>query len=96
MIKVLHILSDTNVGGAGRLMVNYLHNFDRTKFDIRVVLPKDSQLIPFVAAEHYPVLEIEHGRDKSFDMAAVGEIKKIIREWKPDIVHTHSAFSKRF
>lgn len=93
MIKVLHILSDTNVGGAGRLMVNYLHNFDRTKFDIRVVLPKDSQLIPFVAAEHYPVLEIEHGRDKSFDMAAVGEIKKIIREWKPDIVHTHSAFS---
>ena len=40
MIKVLHILSDTNVGGAGRLMVNYLHNFDRTKFDIRVVLPR--------------------------------------------------------
>ena len=36
-------------------MVNYLHNFDRTKFDIRVVLPKDSQLIPFVAAEHYPI-----------------------------------------
>ena len=93
MIKVLHILSDTNVGGAGRLMVNYLHNFDRTKFDIRVVLPKDSQLIPFVTAEHYPVVEIEHGRDKSFDMAAMREIKKIIREWKPDIVHTHSAFS---
>lgn len=93
MIKVLHILSDTNVGGAGRLMVNYLHNFDRTKFDIRVVLPKDSQLIPFVAAEHYPVTEIEHGRDKSFDMAAVGEIRKIIREFRPDIVHTHSAFS---
>ena len=93
MIKVLHILSDTNVGGAGRLMVNYLHNFDRTKFDIRVVLPKDSQLIPFVAAEHYPVTEIEHGRDKSFDMAAVGEIRKIIREFSPDIVHTHSAFS---
>ena len=74
-------------------MVNYLHNFDRTKFDIRVVLPKDSQLIPFVAAEHYPVTEIEHGRDKSFDMAAVGEIRKIIREFRPDIVHTHSAFS---
>lgn len=74
-------------------MVNYLHNFDRTKFDIRVVLPKDSQLIPFVAAEHYPVTKIEHGRDKSFDMAAVGEIRKIIREFRPDIVHTHSAFS---
>lgn len=93
MIKVLHILSDTNVGGAGRLMVNYLHNFDRTKFDIRVVLPKDSQLIPFIAAEHYPIIEIEHGRDKSFDMSAMREIRKIIKEYKPDIVHTHSAFS---
>lgn len=93
MIKVLHILSDTNVGGAGRLMVNYLHNFDRSKFDIRVVLPKDSQLIPFVTAEHYPVIEINHGRDRSFDMAAMREIKKIIKQYKPDIVHTHSAFS---
>ena len=74
-------------------MVNYLHNFDRTKFDIRVVLPKDSQLIPFVEAEHYPVIEIMHGRDKSFDMAAMREIKKIIRQFRPDIVHTHSAFS---
>ncbi len=74
-------------------MVNYLHNFDRSKFDIRVVLPRDSQLIPFVTAEHYPVIEIENGRDRSFDMKAVGEIKKIIKEWKPDIVHTHSAFS---
>ena len=93
MIKVLHILSDTNIGGAGRLMVNYLHNFDRTKFDIRVVLPRESQLIPFVTAEHYPVVEIENGRDKSFDMKAMGEIRRIIRAWKPDIVHTHSAFS---
>lgn len=93
MIKVLNILSDSNIGGAGRLLVNYLHNFDRTKFDVKVVLPRSSQLIPFITAEKYDVIEISGGRDKSFDMKATREIMRIIREWKPDIVHTHSAFS---
>ncbi len=93
MIKVLNILSDSNIGGAGRLLVNYLHNFDRTKFDVAVVLPKDSDLKPFVEAEGYHVFETVGGRDKSLDMKAVGEIRRIIREFQPDIVHTHSAFS---
>ncbi len=93
MIKVLNILSDTNVGGAGRLLCNYLHNFDRTKFEIHTVLPKDSALKPYIEAEGYSVTEIEHGRDKSLDLRAIGEIMKIIKELSPDIVHTHSSFS---
>lgn len=93
MIKVLHILTDTNIGGAGRLLVNYLHCFDRQKFLIKVILPVRSDLKPLVEAEGYEVIETEHGRDKSFDMKAVGEIKAIIRREQPDIVHTHSSFS---
>ena len=93
MIKVLNVISDTNIGGAGRLLVNYLHNFDREKFDMVVALPKDSALKPCILAENWPVVETEHGRDKSFDMKAMRELKKIIRDVKPDIVHTHSAFS---
>lgn len=93
MIKVLNILSDTNIGGAGRLLVNYLKNFDRTKFDIAVVLPKNSDLKPYVEEVGYTVYETDHGRDKSFDMKAVGEMRRIIKEFEPDIVHTHSSFS---
>ncbi len=92
-IKVLNILSDTNVGGAGRLLVNYLCHFDREKFDVGVVLPKDSALKPYVEEVGYSVIEMEHGRDKSLDLHAVGELCRIIRTEKPDIVHTHSAFS---
>ena len=92
MIKVLNILSDSNIGGAGRLLVNYLRNFDREKFDIAVVLPKNSDLKPCVEETGFPVFEIEHGRDKSFDMKAVREVMAIIKKWKPDIVHTHSSF----
>lgn len=93
MLKVLNILTDSNIGGAGRLLVNYLHNFDKSRFEIVVVLPRNAELKPYVEAEGYRVVEIENGRDKSFDMKAVREIKKIIKEEKPDIVHTHSSFS---
>ncbi|MBQ4353921.1 MAG: glycosyltransferase [Clostridia bacterium] len=95
MIKVINILSDTNIGGAGRLLVNYLHNFDRTKIEGKVILPKDSELKPYVEAEGYEVLETEYGRDKSFDMKAMREMQAFIRAYKPDIVHCHSAFSGR-
>lgn len=93
MIKVLNVLTDTNIGGAGRLLVNYLHNFDRNEFDVKVVLPKNSQLKPCVENEGWEVLEMDGGADKSFDKVAYGDICKIIRDWKPDIVHTHSSFS---
>ncbi len=93
MIKVLNILTDTNIGGAGRLLVNYLHNFDRSRFDVKVVLPINSQLKPFVEAENWEVLETKHGADKSLDKAAIREIMDIIKQYKPDIVHTHSSFS---
>ncbi len=93
MIRVLNILTDSNIGGAGRLLVNYLHNFDRQKFDIAVVLPENAALKPFVEGEGYPVIEMKNGRDRSFDPKAVRELTQIIRQWKPDIVHTHSSFS---
>ena len=93
MVRVLQILTDSNIGGAGRLLVNYLKNFDRSQFEMAVVLPKEAQLKPLVEAEGYSVIEIENGRDKSFDVAAVGEIRRIIREFQPDIVHCHSSFS---
>ena len=95
MIKILNVLTDSNIGGAGRLLVNYLHNFDRTRFDSAVVLPKDSRLIPAVRAEGYDVIETEYGRDKSWDRRAVGELRRIIRDYRPDSVHTHSSRSAR-
>jgi len=93
MIRVMQILTDSNIGGAGRLLVNYLHNFDKASFEMLVVLPENAELILLVEAEGFPVHQMRHGRDKSFDMAAVGELQKLIRSWKPDIVHCHSSFS---
>lgn len=92
MIRVLNILTDSNIGGAGRLLVNYLRNFDRSEFETAVVLPENADLKPCIEEAGYPVIEIKNGRDKSMDFKAMCEVQRIIREWKPDIVHTHSAF----
>ena len=95
MIRVLNVLTDSNIGGAGRLLVNYLHNFDRSRFDTVVALPRDSRLIPAVKAEGYEVAELEYGRDKSWERRAVKELRRVIRDFDPDIVHTHSSLSAR-
>ena len=94
-MKILNILSDSNIGGAGRLLVHYLRNFDRARFDGWVALPKGSALIPAVRDTGFPVIELEYGADQSWDRRSVGELRRVIRELRPDIVHCHSSLSGR-
>lgn len=95
MIQVLNILTDSNIGGAGRCLINYLKNRDRTQFDVRVVLPRGSLLIPEVLATDTPVIEADHIAERSFSKEGIAALKEIIRREKPDIVHTHGSFSGR-
>ncbi len=94
-IKIIHILTDTNIGGAGTLLINYLRCFDREKYDISVCLPEGAALTPKVEAEGYRVIPLQYGHDKSFEAASISEFLKIFKAEKPDIVHTHSAFSAK-
>lgn len=95
MIKVLNIISDTNIGGAGRCLINYLKYCDRSKYDVKVVLPEGSQLKPEIEKLHTPVIEAPGMRDQSFSFQAVRALKRIIRAEQPHIVHTHGAMSGR-
>ncbi len=95
MIKVMNILTDSNIGGAGRCLINYLKYCDRSRFEITVVLPRGSLLIPEVEAVGFSVLEADHIAECSFSRKAIGSLREIIRREKPDIVHTHGSFSGR-
>lgn len=95
MIRVLHFISDSNIGGAGRLLVHCLRHFDRTRFDVAVVLPRGSALLPLIEETGTRVIETDAGRDASHEKGAVAAFRKIIREEKPHIVHTHSAFDAK-
>ncbi len=93
MIKVLNIMTDSNFGGAGRVLLHCLKCFDRSRFEVVVLIPKGGALVPLVKEEGYRVIETEHGHDRSWDPKALKEYCRIIKAEKPDIVHTHSAFS---
>jgi len=94
-MKILHILTDTNIGGAGVYLLALLKSHDRSDFSIEVVLPIGSRLTPVIEALDIPVIEIPHIQEQSFSLKAVGTLYKLLGEKKPDLVHTHAAFSGR-
>lgn len=95
MIKVLNIISDSNIGGAGRCVLNFLKYYDRKKFGIMVVMPKGSLLKPEVEKLGVKVIEVDGIADKSFDINAIGKINRIIKKTNPDIIHTHGTVTGR-
>lgn len=94
-IKILNIISDTNIGGAGKCIVTYCNNYNREKYEIFVVMPKDSLLKTELQKTGVEIIEIDGLKDKSFEISAIKKIEKIIKDVKPDIVHTHASLSAR-
>ena len=86
MIKILHVISDKNIGGAGRLLLNLLNESDRKSFSISVVVPKGSLLTQKIIKAGFEVTE----SGLSFK-----SLYKIIKRKKPDVVHTHASASAR-
>lgn len=95
MIKVINVISDTNIGGAGTVLLTTLFNIDRSRFEVKVVLPEGSALISRVDALGFEYITTKGGADKSLDLAAIGEYMRIFKREKPDIVHTHAAMAAR-
>ena len=94
-MKIIHIISDSNIGGAGVWLLTFLKNYDREQHEIEVFLPENASLIPDIADIGVKYTEIPHIDNKSFSFPAVKELKTLLRERRPDIIHTHAAFSAR-
>ena len=95
MIKVIHVLSDMKIGGAGSWLLNLLGAIDKEKFEIKVVLPQGSMLADKIKNLGFEVIAVDGIKDKSYDARAVNLLYYIFRAEKPDIVHTHASLSAR-
>ena len=95
MIKVMHCISDTNFGGAGRVLLNYLQHFDADNFDVIVVVPKGSKLLTYFDVNSYRVIEFDGLFDRSYNKEDVKKLTELIAKEQPDIVHSHGALSAR-
>lgn len=95
MVKVLNIISDSNIGGAGRVLLNYIRHADKSAFETVVCLPQGSQLIPALKELEVQVIEAPITPDKSFSPSDARALRRVIKETKPDLVHTHGSLSGR-
>ena len=95
MIKILHFISDTNIGGAGRLLCTQIKNMNKKDFDICVALPKCSKLNVQLKKLECRTINMNFSNDKSLSLMGIIECKNIITKEKPDIVHSHGSLSSR-
>ena len=94
-MKVIEVSSDTNIGGAGKCLLTLIKDMDRSRFEVVVILPKNSLLAPFVRDAKVKLIEVDGIADKSLDLGAIKKLKQIFKSEKPDLVHTHASMSAR-
>lgn len=95
MIKVVNVISDTNIGGAGKCLINFCQNYDKENFEVVVILPKGSLLKEKLQNTNVKIIELDGLKDKSWDFRALPKLIKILREESPEIIHTHSSVTAR-
>ncbi len=95
LIRVLNVISDTNIGGAGRGILNYLRYSDRDRFETWAALPRGSLLKPPLEEAGAQVIEVEGMADRSYHREDVKGLQALMGERRPDLVHTHGCLSGR-
>lgn len=95
MIRVVEAISDTNIGGAGVLLVNRLMNTDLHKLETFVIIPENSQLIPRLKGAGTQVITVNACKDKSLDAKNLFKYYSVIKALSPEIVNSHGCFTAR-
>ncbi len=95
MIKVIEVLTDTNIGGAGIWLLNFLEFYDREKLDVSVVIPTESMLKERIEKLGVRVIEAESIGDISFSVDGLKELLGIFKAENPQVIHTHASLSAR-
>ena len=93
-MKILYVISDRNIGGAGVLTCNILKHLNPLRFSAVVALPFGSALRERVLALGVPVRELQYAADR-YSWESVVELVRVIREEKADLIHANAAVCAR-
>lgn len=100
MPKVLHILTNLNLGGAQISAVGICVGLRQRGFDVLLAYSSRGgshrsetlTLKQTLLTQNIPIFDVCHLRRRSSplnDLLAMGQLRKIIKQERPDIVHTH-------
>ena len=94
-MRVLMVISDTNIGGAGKWIVEYFRYHNKDRFQVKAVIPTGSRLKPLYEKAGLDVIECDGIADVSYSKEGVKNLYRIFKQEKPDIVHAHGTMSAR-
>jgi len=94
-MRVLHILTDTNIGGAGKYLLALAESKTDFAPEIKVILPPESKMKSLLEDTGIEVTEDKNIAEKSFSLKAIVSLLPKIIKIKPRIVHTHASFAGR-
>ena len=92
IVRVLHVITDTNIGGAGKLVLALL---SEKAAEAAVALPKGSLLADEVRRLGVKCCEAEGIAEKSMSFRGISAVYDVIRDFCPDVVHAHASISAR-
>ena len=95
MTRVLNIISDSNIGGAGRVLLNYLQYADRQNYETHIAVPVGSLLAEPLTNLGGIVHQVNGIAERSYHKDDIPLLKTLIQTLKPDLVHTHGNLSGR-
>ena len=95
MKRVIYVLTDNNIGGAGRWLLNLLRCLDRTRYEAKVLLPEESALRARVEELGFETLCVDGMRDASWDRASLAGMTALFHVERPDIVHIGASLTAR-
>ena len=90
-IRICHVISDAEIGGAGVLLCNLLSSLDRERFSPEVIAPRHSALLPRLRETGVSVYEGDFVGERSLSVRGAREVLRHVRRSRPHIVHTHGA-----
>ena len=94
-MKVIEAISDTNIGGAGVLLLNRLECTDLEKYQTTVLLPCGSRLTQGLERLGVDYREIDCCGDRSWALADMIKYKREIEKISPHIINCHGCLSAR-
>ena len=93
-MRVLHVISDENIGGAGVLLTSLLKNMDPARVESIVAMPRGSLLEKRITDLNIPIYSLSYPCDR-INFCSVRELQNLMRKEKIDIVHANAAICAR-
>jgi len=89
-VRVLHVLPNFGLGGAERMAMHLLLHLDRSRYEVAAVSLYDPQGTDIEAQLEQAGVKVWFLRKRlGFDPRMYGRLGRVLREFKPDVIHTH-------